>query len=295
MPSPSSIAALSRLASPGANPHRNQFFDPTGAQADEQDREWAQIQDVEAATGLNPSGMKQKGLMDLEAQQEGLDFTRQTHADTLRRQNAAWTGPDGMARTSPAMADLANLLEGQKEHLQTDVALEPMAEGLKDQQSEADAGRNFLQESSALHTRTRGEQLENLDLQYGVSARAKEQATQLGHDDKIAALNNALNIAITNARSADERNRLTALQHLVTGEQTAHVDPTVGHGPQLDAALGTQNPSQAPAEAPAPAQPPHVGSTDTVRMRAPDGTESDVPAHLVQHYLTMTPPAVIVR
>lgn len=102
MPPASSLAALSRLSSlQGAG---NQYFDPTGADAD-RNAAVAQASDLtEAQTGQNPTARFELAQAQQADQLDQLDANRATRADTTRRQNAAWMGPDGMARTSPAIA-----------------------------------------------------------------------------------------------------------------------------------------------------------------------------------------------
>lgn len=106
MPS-SSIASLSKLASLTGPSRRNQFFDPTGEDADGRDREDALDADAEARTGLNPAGRRELGLAQMADSLDALDFAKHQRRETERRQDAAWLGPEGWARTSPESAQHA--------------------------------------------------------------------------------------------------------------------------------------------------------------------------------------------
>lgn len=100
-----SIAALSRLGSfGGANPNRNQFFDPTGQAADEQDA-WGQADDaLELQTGLNTTARSELALRQMQDMFDELDARQAQRRNAQHLMDASWLGPDGQARVSPDLA-----------------------------------------------------------------------------------------------------------------------------------------------------------------------------------------------
>jgi hypothetical protein len=63
--------------------------------------------DAEARTGLNPAGRRELGLAQMADSLDALDFAKHQRRETERRQDAAWLGPEGWARTSPESAQHA--------------------------------------------------------------------------------------------------------------------------------------------------------------------------------------------
>lgn len=257
MPSPGSIAALSRLSNwqgggDGLSP--------------------IDLEDMlEAQTGLNASGRRELALAKMYDEMDQMDTARAMRRESLRAAESRFRGPEGWDYGTPEDAAFARGQQQKRRGLDLSRELAPMEEDLKDFTSERTAGRHFLPEASALHSQDVEELMNKIRAQY---VEPQEERTNLALEQQNLKNKGALDVANARATTAQDR-AAKLLNELIRYGRVP--DPATGQPRPLTPEEIGQKSREYGVDLPAPA--------GTVWMRAPNGDQMPVPQAQVQHYL----------